>query len=577
MAIEFDPTEQWDRVASELRAYKQTQQQAWGDVDNATLGRYLAGELSGEERARVEQALAQYPELLKLTDVVRDVLDEFEPAAPAPLPAAPKILPFPQSRPARKPFARLLRSRGALVAAACLLLALGLSMGGAHLYTQNQPGGYVFFFDPQGWHHRPDDSLLPSPPNGKDKRVAVTTANKQPDGPKIDEKELAARFAFVQKKATALGAMTLEQAGAYYQESGDVDRAETYFVAARDMRRRTFGEDDAETLKANENLARVYEVALNTAPPEPAPPRFPMALVPKHADRADNALHLRERITRQEPTAIKRSVVPVLVQGFRRAKTSEDRQTFARALGALGPVAADAVPDLVAALDKPAAADEERTACAWALGQMGQAGSPAVPALVETLKCDCVEARRAAGDSLVRLSPYARQQVLAYDNKKDTQLPAEVWARIQGPEGRVGVNDAGLVLSPHDLHETQRQILVLARKHNVEVYTETVARLPDGDARKVEERAKDAGANGLYLLICKDPPGVQVVASEALVRKGFTPENLAELKKVAEESVQQRQYDRTVVQSVRFVTQRFEPTRRLHPAGAAAGAATTLP
>src|SRR5438874_1132826 len=119
MAIEFDPTEQWDRVASELRAYKQTQQQAWGDVDNATLGRYLAGELSGEERARVEQALGQYPELLKLTDVVRDVLGEFEPAAPLPLPQAPKILPFPQPRPARKPFVRVLRPRGALVAAAC--------------------------------------------------------------------------------------------------------------------------------------------------------------------------------------------------------------------------------------------------------------------------------------------------------------------------------------------------------------------------------------------------------------------------------------------------------------------------
>src|SRR5262245_60315316 len=113
MAIEFDPTEQWDRVASELRAYKQTQQQAWGDIDNATLGRYLAGELSGDERARVEQALTQFPELLKLTDVVRDVLDDFEPAAPQPLPTAPKILPFPQQRPARKPFARLFRSRGA--------------------------------------------------------------------------------------------------------------------------------------------------------------------------------------------------------------------------------------------------------------------------------------------------------------------------------------------------------------------------------------------------------------------------------------------------------------------------------
>src|SRR5277367_2368347 len=94
MASEFDPTEQWDRVASELRAHKQSQQQAWGDVDNATLGRYLAGDLSGEERQQVEQALSELPELRRLTDIVRDVLDELDPAAPVPVAEAPKIIPF---------------------------------------------------------------------------------------------------------------------------------------------------------------------------------------------------------------------------------------------------------------------------------------------------------------------------------------------------------------------------------------------------------------------------------------------------------------------------------------------------
>jgi hypothetical protein len=576
MAIEFDPTEQWDRVASELRAYKQTQQQAWGDVDNATLGRYLAGELSGEERARVEQALAQYPELLKLTDVVRDVLDEFEPTASRPPSDRPQILAFPQPRPARKPFARFFHSRGALVAAACLLLALGLSMGGVHLYTQSPQVWPPSFLGPQATRTGPDNPIGVTP-SGPDKQVALSTSNKkEQEDQALAEKELTQRFAQVQKKVTVWSALTLEQAGDYYQQNGELDRAETYFVAARDLRRNAFGDDAAETIKANENLARVYQVALNTVPPEQPPLKF---MAPKHA--ADNALHLRWRITQQDPAAIKRSVVPVLVQGFRRARTSEERQTYARALGTLGPAAADAVPDLVQVLDNTDA-DQERVACAWALGQMGPAGSPAVPALVETLHCDCAEARRAAGDSLVRLSPYARREVLAND-KKGTELPAEVRARIEGPEGRVGVNDAGLVLTPHDFHETQRQILVLARKHNVEVYTETVARLADTDAKKVEERAKEVAANGLYLLVCKDPPGVRVVASEALKQKGFTAADLAELKKVAEEGVRQRQYDRSVVQSVGYVAQRFEPaaalSRRPNPAvgGAVGAAAKALP
>ena len=35
----FDPTGSWERVAAELRACKEAQQQAWGDVDSVTQGR----------------------------------------------------------------------------------------------------------------------------------------------------------------------------------------------------------------------------------------------------------------------------------------------------------------------------------------------------------------------------------------------------------------------------------------------------------------------------------------------------------------------------------------------------------
>jgi hypothetical protein len=140
MAIEFDPTKQWDRVASELRAFKQTQQQAWGDVDNATLGRYLADDLSPDERLHIEEALTQLPELRKLTDIVRDVLDEFDPAAPLPqLEAEPKQLLFPQPRSTVKPFSRILRQRGTLLVAAGLLLAFGLTLAGMQMFMPPKP------------------------------------------------------------------------------------------------------------------------------------------------------------------------------------------------------------------------------------------------------------------------------------------------------------------------------------------------------------------------------------------------------------------------------------------------------
>ena len=90
MPSEPHPPESWDRVASQLRAYRQAQEQTWGNIDNATLGRFIADDLSGAERQQIEQALDQRPELRKLTDLVRDVLADFEPAAePAPAPLVP--------------------------------------------------------------------------------------------------------------------------------------------------------------------------------------------------------------------------------------------------------------------------------------------------------------------------------------------------------------------------------------------------------------------------------------------------------------------------------------------------------
>src|SRR6185437_14475504 len=110
---------------AELRAYREAQQRAWGDLDSVVLGRYLAGEVDGDERRQVEAALDELPELRRLTDLVRDVLGDGDPAlARDEDPAPPVCVPLPARRPAR-PSGQRWRQRAALVAAACLLLALG--------------------------------------------------------------------------------------------------------------------------------------------------------------------------------------------------------------------------------------------------------------------------------------------------------------------------------------------------------------------------------------------------------------------------------------------------------------------
>src|SRR5260370_9873550 len=67
---------EWDVLTAELRAYRNQQKQTWGDLDNALIGRFLAGEVTADQRRMVEAALNDHPELRKLTDLVLDVLHD---------------------------------------------------------------------------------------------------------------------------------------------------------------------------------------------------------------------------------------------------------------------------------------------------------------------------------------------------------------------------------------------------------------------------------------------------------------------------------------------------------------------
>jgi hypothetical protein len=126
MSMSNDPRPQWDLIAEELRSCRESQRAAWGDVDNATLGRYLAGEASEQERAAVEAAQRDHPELQVLTDLVFSVLDDKTPAVSAP---EPTLLKFTQ-RPTRPRRSVAFRQRVALLAA-CLFIGVGLTALGS--------------------------------------------------------------------------------------------------------------------------------------------------------------------------------------------------------------------------------------------------------------------------------------------------------------------------------------------------------------------------------------------------------------------------------------------------------------
>jgi hypothetical protein len=74
MAGPSESREQWQRLAAELRAYRQVQQQAWGDLDDVQVAQFLAGASSPQDRAEVEQAMRDLPDVREVIDVLRGVL-----------------------------------------------------------------------------------------------------------------------------------------------------------------------------------------------------------------------------------------------------------------------------------------------------------------------------------------------------------------------------------------------------------------------------------------------------------------------------------------------------------------------
>ena len=78
---------EWERVAAELRAYRDIQEQLWGGLDEAAVARYLCGEVTADERRQVEATMSSHPDVHACIALVREVLREDElppPSTPAP-------------------------------------------------------------------------------------------------------------------------------------------------------------------------------------------------------------------------------------------------------------------------------------------------------------------------------------------------------------------------------------------------------------------------------------------------------------------------------------------------------------
>jgi hypothetical protein len=82
MAGPSESREHWERLAIELRADEPAQRQAWGDINDIQLARYVDSACSPQERAAVEQAMRDLPDVREAIDVLRGVLPAWGLEAP---------------------------------------------------------------------------------------------------------------------------------------------------------------------------------------------------------------------------------------------------------------------------------------------------------------------------------------------------------------------------------------------------------------------------------------------------------------------------------------------------------------
>ncbi len=554
-----DTSSAWAEAAQQLRGLREQHQRAWGNVDSSTLGRYLVDEVDATERARVEAEIAAHPELARLTDLVRDVLADFEPdeaeptttpapllalpessAAPTPAPQAvapaqdePTVLPF-APRPSQVSFFRRFRHELTLLAAACVLFVLG---------------GAILQFGA-------------SDPNqaGTSGPAVVSLLEKATPAPLTEDTIILASLKPVEQLRYA---QTLESRGNTLKDQGHLAQAEQNLTQARTIR------------------GEVYQLALNTpteydawkrkgprllatpSVPPSSDPRVNIAVEPPMSAFASNATasrdqesrlrdlrYVRWKIVDQSPEKVRESVVPVFMQTLRNTTNAEQRLGTLRALDRLGCAARDATPLVLDRL-KNAGTPEEKRAAVRTLGRIG-AGMPGVPEILTEVIVREPSLSLEAGRALFAMGPSGRRAIASLQDQVQRKLEAsrqadpmaEIVANLRQLDEeatlRTGILDVACVFTPQVLLAANQRLDEASVEPASQVFIETLPQLPtDG----IAERARLVGPQGLHVLIAVESGQVQLHVGEALRTAGFTAQQERDLAQRLTHLVTARRYD----------------------------------
>ncbi len=141
---------------------------------------------------------------------------------------------------------------------------------------------------------------------------------------------------------------------------------------------------------------------------------------------------------------------------------------------------------------------------------------------------------------------------------KGDPLVHEVMRCINGPEGRIGIDDECDCFSLKTIQREQGEIRRLAATSHMEVLVETVANPGLDTIDKTGDRKTALGRSSVYVRINKDTGDAQVQVSEALQKQGLTD---ARLRQALEPYLKNKEYDQSLHAGVAFLAQ-FEKEQR---------------
>jgi len=135
------------------------------------------------------------------------------------------------------------------------------------------------------------------------------------------------------------------------------------------------------------------------------------------------------------------------------------------------------------------------------------------------------------------------------------------------------IKDDGKFFSPEAVKKANEVIREIAKKYQKDLLIETFEKVPDAQAERVkamsreernkffqnwaEDREDIAVVNGIYILVCKQPPQLNIVVT-AKTRSSFDQQAYEKLREILIKKFAEKKYDDGLQAAVEFVRSKFE-------------------